>query len=234
MNKGHINGTVKDIKAGEKFSTATIEVTNPDGKTKSFQRLIAFGKAAEALKEGAAMVEGRIQTGSYTNKDGQKVYTTDVVATSVQKSNATIGINDFVEHGRLTRDVSVKEYTGKDGTTSKVTRGTIAVDRRGKTDGPTADFIGFVAFGKTAEFMEKYLHKGSEVVIDGRLQSGSYNAKDGTKVYTNDLVVNSVEFAGPKAAAPATTAETAEPVPADADGFVPVEAEYEGDGLPFN
>lgn len=75
----------------------------------------------------------------------------------------------------------------------------MAVDRRIKTEGqPEADFISCVAFGKTAEFIGKYFHKGMKMMLEGRIQTGSYTNKEGTKVYTTDVVAESVEFAESK------------------------------------
>lgn len=76
---------------------------------------------------------------------------------------------------------------------------TLAVDRKFKRDGePNADFINCIAFGKNGEFAEKYLHKGIKIAVVGRIQTGSYTNKDGQKVYTTDVVVESCEFAESK------------------------------------
>lgn len=100
--------------------------------------------------------------------------------------------------GRLTRDPEVR-YTQGDSSTA-VARYSLAVDRRFKREGEqTADFINCVTFGKGAEFAEKYLHKGSKIVISGRIQTGSYTNRDGVKVYTTDVVVEDQEFAESKA-----------------------------------
>ena len=82
---------------------------------------------------------------------------------------------------------------------SAVARYTLAVDRRFKRDGDqSADFINCVAFGKTGEFIERYGHKGTKFVVEGRIQTGSYTNKDGQRVYTTDVVVENVEFAESK------------------------------------
>lgn len=85
-----------------------------------------------------------------------------------------------------------------------IARYTLAVDRRGRRTGAgndeqTADFINCVAFGKAGEFAEKYLRKGTKLVVSGRIQTGSYTNKDGQKVYTTDVVVDDQEFAESKA-----------------------------------
>ena len=109
-------------------------------------------------------------------------------------------MNKTILMGRLTRDPEVR-YTQGDNA-SAVARFSLAVDRRFKKDGDqTADFINCVAFGKTGEFIEKYGHKGTKFVVEGRIQTGSYTNKDGQKVYTTDVVVEQVEFAESKASA---------------------------------
>lgn len=107
-------------------------------------------------------------------------------------------MNKVILIGRLVRDPEVR-YMQNDNQTA-VARYTLAVDRRFKRDGDeqTADFINCVAFGKTAEFAEKYYHKGIKIVISGRIQTGSYTNKDGVKVYTTDVVVEEQEFAESK------------------------------------
>ena len=105
-------------------------------------------------------------------------------------------MNKVILMGRLTRDPEVRYSQGEQATA--IARYTLAVDRRFKRDGDqTADFIGCVAFGKLGEFAEKYLRKGTKVVVTGRIQTGSYTNKDGQKVYTTDVVVEECEFAEP-------------------------------------
>ena len=99
--------------------------------------------------------------------------------------------------GRLTRDPEVR-YTQGDNAMA-IARYSLAVDRRFKRDGePDADFINCVAFGKSGEFAEKYLKKGTKIAVVGRIQTGSYTNKDGQKVYTTDVVVEEQEFAESK------------------------------------
>ncbi|MBR4026377.1 MAG: single-stranded DNA-binding protein [Lachnospiraceae bacterium] len=108
-------------------------------------------------------------------------------------------MNKVILMGRLTRDAEVRYSQG--GASTAVARFTLAVDRRFKreNDEQTADFIGCVAFGKTAEFMERFGRKGTKFLAEGRIQTGSYTNKDGQRVYTTDVVVESVEFAESKA-----------------------------------
>lgn len=108
-------------------------------------------------------------------------------------------MNKVILMGRLTRDPEVRYGQGAD--TSAVARYTLAVDRRFRAEnGPTADFIGCVTFGKNAEFAEKYLRQGIKIAVTGRIQTGSYTNRDGQKVYTTDVVVEEQEFAESKAA----------------------------------
>lgn len=100
-------------------------------------------------------------------------------------------MNVAVISGRLTRDPEGRAT--QSGTF--VTRYTIASDRRIKREGePTADFINCVAFGKTAEFAEKYFKKGMLVIVNGRIQTGSYTNKDGQRVNTFDIIVDNQDF----------------------------------------
>ena len=109
-------------------------------------------------------------------------------------------MNKVILMGRLTRDPEVR-YSQGDGSMA-IARYSLAVDRRGRNqDGDqNADFINIVAFGKSGEFAEKYLHKGTKVLVTGRIQTGSYTNKDGVKVYTTDVVAEDQEFAESKSA----------------------------------
>ena len=110
-------------------------------------------------------------------------------------------MNKVILMGRLTRDPEVR-YSQGEGQSTAIARYTLAVDRRfAKRNDPeaqTADFINCVAFGKSGEFAEKYFHKGTKLVIEGRIQTGSYVNKDGVKVYTTEVVVENQEFAESK------------------------------------
>ena len=109
-------------------------------------------------------------------------------------------MNKVILMGRLTRDLEVRYGAGENSTA--VARYTIAVDRRFKRDGEqNTDFIGCVAFGRNAEFAEKYLRQGTKIVLTGRIQTGSYTNRDGQKVYTTDIIVEEQEFAESKTAA---------------------------------
>ena len=107
-------------------------------------------------------------------------------------------MNKVILMGRLTRDPDVRYSQGEN--SMAIARYSLAVDRRfnrGNDDNNT-DFINIVAFGKAGEFAEKYLHKGTKVLVTGRIQTGSYVNKDGQKVYTTDVVAEDQEFAESK------------------------------------
>ena len=105
-------------------------------------------------------------------------------------------MNKVILMGRLARDPDVR--TTPSGL--QVARMTIAVDRRisrakAQAGQQTADFISLVAWDRTAEFAGQYLAKGRQILVEGRIQTGSYEAQDGTKKYTTDVVAERIEFA---------------------------------------
>ncbi len=106
-------------------------------------------------------------------------------------------MNKVILMGRLTRDPDVRYSQGA--TSTAVARYSLAVDRRfNRNEENNTDFINIVAFGKAGEFAEKYLRKGTKVLVTGRIQTGSYVNKDGQKVYTTDVVAEDQEFAESK------------------------------------
>ena len=112
-------------------------------------------------------------------------------------------MNKVILMGRLTRDPEVRYSQAAE--PLAIARYTLAVDRRfqrrdNSGNEQTADFISCVAFGRNGEFAEKYLHQGIKIVVEGRIQTGSYTNKDGQKVYTTDVIVEAQEFAESKAA----------------------------------
>ena len=137
-------------------------------------------------------------------------------------------MNKVILMGRLTRDPEVRYSAGEN--SMAIARYTLAVDPRFKRDGEaTADFISCVAFGRAAEFAERYFRQGIRIVVSGRIQTGSYTNRDGNKVYTTDVVVEEQEFAESKAvsdshvgqvASMGAPAPTPTPSMASADGFM--------------
>lgn len=109
-------------------------------------------------------------------------------------------MNKVILMGRLTRDPEIRYANNANSTC--IANYTLAVDRRFKRQGDeqTADFIQCVAIGRGGEFAEKYLHQGTKIVVEGRIQTGSYTNKDGQKIFTTDVKVESQEFAESKAA----------------------------------
>ena len=147
-------------------------------------------------------------------------------------------MNKVILCGRLTKDPEVR-YSSGDKQTA-IARYNLAVDRRFKSQGEeqTADFINCVVFGRGAEFAENYLHQGTKIIAEGRIQTGSYINKDGKRVYTTDVVVENQEFAESKAASNNSYKKENEyapykPEPAQAaDGFMNIPDAIE-DELPF-
>ena len=128
--------------------------------------------------------------------------------------------------GRLARDPEVHYTQGE--TPTAIARYTLAVDRRVKREGEqSADFIGVVAFGRAAEFIEKYCHKGVKLLVTGRIQTGSYTNRDGNKVYTTDVIAEDQEFCESKKSTEEEVLKT------DADGFMNVPEGIGEDELPF-
>lgn len=131
-------------------------------------------------------------------------------------------MNKVILIGRLTRDPEIREGE------MTIARYSLAVDRRFHREGePSADFINCVAFGKSGEFAEKYLKKGTKIAVTGRIQTGSYTNKDGAKVNTFDIIVEEQEFAESKNSA-GGTAPTAK-----SDDFMSIPDGIESE-LPFN
>lgn len=138
-------------------------------------------------------------------------------------------MNKVILMGRLVRDPDVRYSQGENA--MAIARYTLAVDRKFKRDGePNADFINCIAFGKNGEFAGKYLHKGIKILVEGRWQSGSYTNKDGQKVYTNDCIVESCEFAESKNAN--QNERPQQQVQTDSDGFMNIPDGIDSE-LPF-
>ena len=129
-------------------------------------------------------------------------------------------MNNVILSGRLTRDPEVRH--SQNGNEEKVVaRYTLAVDRIYSKENQ-ADFINCVEFGKLAEFAEKYFYKGIKLIVRGRIQTGSYTNRDGVKVYTTDIIVESHEFAESKRSSEQNSnAPVSNDVPAvGSDGFM--------------
>lgn len=147
-------------------------------------------------------------------------------------------MNKVILIGRLCRDPEIR-YSQQGDEQMAVARYTLAVDRRYKKDNEqSADFISCVAFGRSAEFAEKYLKQGTKICVCGRIQTGSYTNRDGNKVYTTDVVVEEQEFAESKNTAGndgsslRQQAPSPAPDPREASGFMSIPEGIEDD-LPF-
>ncbi len=146
-------------------------------------------------------------------------------------------MNKVILMGRLTRDPEIRYSQGQE--PLAIARYTLAVDRRTRSNEQTADFISCVAFGKLAEFAEKYLKQGIKIAVTGRIQTGSYTNKDGNKVYTTEVVVEEQEFAESKSSSGTGNNTSGQPyagntpvqAPAN-DGFMSIPEGIEND-LPF-
>ena len=145
-------------------------------------------------------------------------------------------MNKVILMGRLTRDPEVRYSQGENALA--IARYTLAVDRRFTRNGEQGtDFISCVAFGRSAEFAEKWLKQGTKICITGRIQTGSYTNKDGAKVYTTEVVVEDQEFAESKNSSSSgesdySTSSRPTPSAASGDGFMNIPEGIE-DELPF-
>lgn len=143
-------------------------------------------------------------------------------------------MNKVILMGRLTRDPEIRYSQGDN--SMAIARFSLAVDRRFKRDGEaTADFFNCTAFGKQAEFVEKYLKQGSKILVTGRVENNNYTDKNGNKVYSVQIMIEEMEFAESKAASGKSNQarEVNEgPVRTDADGFMSIPQGFEE--LPFN
>lgn len=141
-------------------------------------------------------------------------------------------MNKVILMGRLTRDPEVRYGQGENPTAAA--RYTLAVDRRYKQEGENnADFINCVAFGRAAEFTEKYLKKGTKILITGRIQTGSYVNSFGQRVYTTDVVIEEQEFAESKNNSSSGSSTAHSPYSSAEDGFINIPDGIDEE-LPFN
>ena len=142
-------------------------------------------------------------------------------------------MNRVILMGRLTRDPEVRYTSGEN--SMAVARYTLAIDRAIKKQGEqSADFINCVAFSKAAEFAEKYFRQGMRVLVSGRIQTGNYTNKEGQKVYTTEVIVDSQEFADSKEESANSKGTSNQGTCVDADGFMNIPDGVDDEGLPFN
>ena len=148
-------------------------------------------------------------------------------------------MNRAILMGRLTRDPEVRYSSGE--RSMAIARYTLAVDRgfkRGDSSEQNADFIPCVAFDKAGEFAERYFRQGMRVLVSGRIQTGSYTNKEGQKVYTTEVIIETQEFADSKGASDGAgsyqTSTRPSPASASTDGFMNIPDGVDDEGLPFN
>ena len=148
-------------------------------------------------------------------------------------------MNRVILMGRLTRDPEVRYSSGE--RSMAIARYTLAVDRgfkRGDSSEQNADFILCVAFDKAGEFAERYFRQGMRVLVSGRIQTGSYTNKEGQKVYTTEVIIDTQEFADSKGASDSgggyQGSISQSKSSANSDGFVNIPDGVDDEGLPFN
>ena len=144
-------------------------------------------------------------------------------------------MNKVILMGRLTRDPEVR-YGGNDNQMA-IARFDLAVDRKFTRQGDkeTADFFNCTAFGKQGEFVERYLKKGTKILLTGRIQNNNYTNKDGQKVYGVQIMAEEIEFAESKSSSlhPDNDRDQA-PLPKSGDGFMNIPDGVDDEDLPFN
>ena len=144
-------------------------------------------------------------------------------------------MNKVILMGRLTRDPELRYTSGEN--SMAIARYTLAVDRTIKKQGEqSADFINCVAFSKAAEFAEKYFRQGMRVLVSGRIQTGNYTNKEGQKVYTTEVIIDTQEFADSKGAGDSSykSSTRSSISSASIDGFMNIPDGVDDEGLPFN
>lgn len=110
-------------------------------------------------------------------------------------------MNKIILLGNMTRNPKTTRKTAEDGNEVVITKFDLAVNRRSKRDGESdADFFHCTSFGKQAEFVERYFHNGSRVLVIGRVQNNNYTTREGSKVYGFSIITEEVEFAQKKSA----------------------------------
>lgn len=140
-------------------------------------------------------------------------------------------MNKVIIIGRLVRNPEIR-YTSNGICCASFS---VAVDRRFKQDGqPEADFPRVIAWGKTAEFIEKYFRKGMKIGIEGRIQTGSYKNKDGNNVYTTDIVAEAVEFVESKGSSSGSNNTNNNAPNVTNEEWMSIPDGVEDEGLPFN
>ena len=146
-------------------------------------------------------------------------------------------MNKVILMGRLTREPDVRYSQGADGSMA-VARYTLAVDRRrgrnSDNNEQTADFISCVAFGRSGEFAEKYLRKGTKILMEGEIRNNNYTNKDGVMVYQNQIIATSIEFAESKSSQSNNNDYQPKPAPSNDNSWMNIPDDFDDSSLPFN
>ena len=141
-------------------------------------------------------------------------------------------MNKLIMMGRLVADPEVR-YGGANNTA--VANFRIAVDRRFKRDGePDADFFLITALGKQGEFAEKYLRKGTKILMEGEIRNNNYTNKDGVMVYQNQIIATSIEFAESKSSQSNNNDYQPQPAPSNDNSWMNIPDDLDDSSLPFN
>lgn len=143
-------------------------------------------------------------------------------------------MNKIILMGRLTGEPEIRYTQGENATA--IAHFSIAVDKRFKNknnaDAPSADFFRITSFGKQGEFVEKYLHKGTKIVMSGRIENNNYTDANGNKVYRDQIIAEEIEFAESKKVADGNPEAPMNPAETSNDGFMKIPNGIEND-LPF-
>ena len=154
-------------------------------------------------------------------------------------------MNKAILMGRLTKDPDIRYSQSNE--PMCIARYTIAIDRRVKRDGePTADFIPCVAFGKTGEFVEKFMKKGMQILISGRITVRSWEDQSGQRRWTTEIVVDEHQFTESRASFEARAnsglPQYSDPMPdnnppsqqsTNTGGFSAISETIDSDDIPF-
>lgn len=136
-------------------------------------------------------------------------------------------MNKVILMGRLTRDPEIRISQGEN--TLTIAKFSIAVDRKYQKNGEKeTDFFNCVAFGKLADFVDRYLKQGTKILLTGRVENNNYTNKEGQKVYSVNIMADEIEFAESK-----NSQDRPTPKAADADGFMNIPDAIDEE-LPFN
>lgn len=222
-------------KAAARFCVACSKKGRDGGEGADYISMVAFGKLAERaarLKKGESVtVVGKCHEVTYQNQAGEAVRRTEVYADEIHPANSGAGVNCLSLVGSVVRDPEVRYLAGE--TPLAVLRTRICVFRPSASREAPNDFFDVEAFGTTAENAEKYLKKGDQVFVQGRLLEYEWQDREGEKRRGTKVTCCRITYLGSKRD---KEGENAEPAPGDApqDGFVSLPDNFDGEEFPFN